>query len=226
MGLLNAEANQPKKPAWWSQLATGEDNRPDVIICCLLADHVSLGSILPTAAPSFRSLSAGIAPAPSPELLLVPPTLETALISGVWWMQSTQSSLTFQTAALPFLVNASCPFSGVPDQTKTQVSTPSQSCAPGLADLCTTQQAQTRPLRDNLGKNKQQLTSKQLCYTWCCNFCCNDKCSKLTDVRHLKITLAFKYNGIFKVRLLECFSFNCPSHQGALRSHFHAFIGK
>lgn len=206
-----------------------------MIICCLLADHVSLGSILPTAAASeehtsfslffqitfYWDSSCSIARAS-------PRASNPGNSSHQRGLMDAEHpvSLTFQTAALPFLVNASCPFPRVPDQTKTQVSTPSQSCAPGLADLCTTQQAQTRPLRDNLGKNKQQLTSKQLCYTWCCNFCCNDKCSKLTDVRHLKITLAFKYNGIFKVRLLECFSFNCLSHQGALRSHFHAFIGK
>lgn len=76
-------------------------------------------------------------------------------------MQNTQFSLTSQTVARPFLLNALCPFPRVPDQTKTWVSSPSQSCAPGLVDLCTIQQAQTCTLRDNLWKNKQRLTSKQ-----------------------------------------------------------------
>lgn len=42
---------------------------------------------------------------------------------------------------------------------------------------------------------------------------------KFADIRILKIMLSFKYNGIFKVIILECFSFNCLSHQGTL-SHF------
>lgn len=44
---------------------------------------------------------------------------------------------------------------------------------------------------------------------------------KFADVR--KIMLSFKYNGIFKVTLVECLSFNCLSHHGAL---FNTSIGK
>lgn len=181
-----------------------------------------------------KSLSAArTTPPPLPELLLSPPSLETARR----YQSPTDakhplpsSSLPFKTAGPPVLLNASCPCPDLPDQTKTWASSPPQSCALGLADLHATRCAQTPKLRGNLWKSKQQLASKQQASG------CSTRgaaipvvitsVQNLTDVRSLEITLSFKYNGIFKVILLECFSFNCLNHHGALRSRSYTFTGK
>lgn len=92
------------------------------------------------------------------------------------------SSLTFQTAAPSFLLNAFCPFSKAPPLTKTWVFSPCQSCAPGWP-VCHAASPDMYIKRQFMYIKRQfmekqmavdQQAGRQLCCNLCCNFCCND----------------------------------------------------
>lgn len=144
---------------------------PDVIIWCLLAYHVSLRSILPTAATAEQFTGFNLffhisfCWGNSCSIIRASPSACIPRNSSHQF-----SSLTFQTAALSFLLNAFCPFSKVPHLTKTWVSSWCQSCAPGWA-VCHAASPDMYIKSEFMEKQMavDQQAGKQLCFYFCFN---------------------------------------------------------